>query len=72
MTEDFVECTEVIGKEVCNLRIYADSGDGPEVQIEFTDGTSFNCCFNSRPTFEARLLRAGAGEPLVLRRFDDQ
>ena len=72
MTEDFVECNEAVGKTVSSLKVFRDSGDGPEVQIDFSDGTSFNCCFNSKPTFEATLLRAGAGEPEVLRRFDDQ
>lgn len=71
MTEDFVECKQAIGKTVSSLRVYRDSGDGPELQIDFSDGTSFNCSFASKPTFEASLIRPGAGEPEVLQRFND-
>ncbi len=69
MNEDFVECQEAKGKTITSLRIFRDSGDGPELHIEFTDGTSFNCCFNSKPVFEANLLRTGVGEPEILRQL---
>ena len=72
MTEDFIECKEAVGKTVSSLRVYRDSGDGPELQIDFSDGTSFNCSFTSRPTFEANLLRSGAGEPEIIQRYDDK
>ena len=71
MTEDFIECAEAVGKTVSSLKIYRDCGDGPELQIDFSDGTSFNCCFNTKPSFEATLHRAGVGEPAIIRRFEE-
>ena len=72
MIEDFVECAEAVGKTVASLKLFRDSGDGPELQIDFTDGTSLNCCFNTKPSFEATLLRAGVGEPEILRKIVDK
>ncbi len=62
MTEDFVECPEVAGKTIKTLRIYKDTGDGNELQIDLTDGSSFNCCFSVKTNIEASLLRPGPGE----------
>jgi hypothetical protein len=44
MREDYVECADLSGKTIQTLRIYKDTGDGTEIQIELTDGTSFSCC----------------------------
>ena len=41
MREDYVECADLSGKTIQTLRIYKDTGDGTEIQIELTDGTSF-------------------------------
>jgi hypothetical protein len=68
--ENFVECAELTGKTIQSLRIYRDSGDGNELQIDLTDGTSFNCCFSTKTNIEASMLRAGAGEPETLRKYD--
>jgi len=70
MTHDYVECAELSGKTIQSLRIYKDTGDGTELQIDLTDGTSFFCSFNVQPVVEANLIRAGAGEPEVLRKYD--
>lgn len=70
MTEDFVECRALTGKTIQTLRIYRDTGHGNELQIDLTDGTSFNCCFCTRTNIEASMLRAGAGEPESLHKYD--
>ncbi len=70
MKEDFVACPEVSGKTVVALKIFRDTGDGNECQIEFTDGTSFNLCFGVKPTIEANLIRPGVGEPEKLHRYE--
>jgi hypothetical protein len=49
MTDDYVECSQVSGKTIQSLRIYKDTGDGTELQIDLTDGTSFMCSFSVRP-----------------------
>ena len=73
MNEDFVECKQAVGKTVSSLKLFRDSGDGPELQIEFSDGTSFNCSFNSKPVFEASLLRTtGGGQPEVIEHLSNQ
>ncbi len=69
MACDYVECAEVVGKTILALRIYKDTGDGTELQIDFPDGTSFTCCFSPKPVFEASLIRPGVGHPEVLRTY---
>gem|GEM_PF-1489567 len=54
ITDDFVECSQVSGKTIQSLRIYKDTGDGTELQIDLTDGTSFSCSFSVKPVVEAR------------------
>jgi hypothetical protein len=70
MNERSIECPEVAGKQVACLRIYKDTGEGTEIQIEFQDGTCFNCCFAAKPTVEASIIRPGTGTPEVLRRYE--
>ena len=70
MKDDFAECTEVSGKTIQSLRIFKDTGDSTELQIDLTDGTSFSCCLNVKPTIEASVIRSGAGEPAVLHKYD--
>lgn len=63
MKDDFVECLELAGKTIQTLRVFKDTGDGNEVQIELTDGTSFNLCFSAKMAIEASVIRAGIGTP---------
>lgn len=69
MAEGYVECPELKGKIVGNLRIYNNSGDSQEVLIDFTDGTSFSCCFEVKANTKASLFRGGVGTPEVLREY---
>jgi hypothetical protein len=70
MTGDYVECSDMSGKTIQALRIYKDTGDGTELQIDLTDGTSFSCSFLAKSVVEASLIRAGSGEPQVLHKYD--
>jgi hypothetical protein len=70
MKDDFVECLELAGKTIQTLRVFKDTGDGNEVQIELTDGTSFNLCFAAKMTIEASVLRAGIGSPETLHTYN--
>jgi hypothetical protein len=70
MQEDYVECPELSGKTIQILRIYKDTGDGTNVEIQLTDGTSFSCCLSNQPTVTASLYRGGVGTPETLRSYE--
>lgn len=70
MKEDYVACAELSGKTIQTVRIYKDGSDGTELQIEFTDGTSFSCCVAHPPAVTASLHQCGAGTPKVLRDYE--
>ena len=70
MQGDYIECPELSGKTIQMVRIHRDSGDGTDVQIELTDGTSFTCCLSNQPAVKASLYRGGVGTPETLHRYD--
>jgi len=63
---DYVECPELSGKMIQALRIHKNSGDGAEIQIDLTDGTSFSCSLCNQQTVKAALYRGGIGSPKTL------
>ncbi len=70
MSENYVECPEICGKTIKMVRIYKDDGDGTEMQIDLTDGTSFSCSFCVKPILEASVVRTNASVPEVLHTYD--
>lgn len=70
MNDDYIECVELAGKTINSLRIYRDTGDGVEMQIDLADGTSFSCSFCVAPKLEASLIRTGIGAPEILHTYD--
>ena len=70
MPEDYIDCPEMAGKTIQLLRIHKSAGDGPSVQIELTDGTSFTCYVSVRPTVEASLYKGGVGTPETIRAYE--
>ena len=62
-------CVELVGKVVEKFTLYEDGPYGPEIQIEFTDGTSFNACVSTRSKIEARLLHNSPSQSEVLKVF---
>jgi hypothetical protein len=68
--ENYVECSELSGKTIQTLRIYKDTGDGTNVAIELTDGTTFTCSLSHQPTVRASLYRGGAGTPQTIREYE--
>jgi len=70
MEQDYVECPELSGKTIQTLRIYRDTGDGTDVAIELTDGTSFTCSLSHEPTVKASLYKGGVGTPQMIRDYD--
>jgi hypothetical protein len=70
MKEGCVECPELAGKTIRTLRIYKDCGEGTEMQIDLTDGTSFSCSLSHQPTVKAALYRGGVGGPDIIHDYD--
>jgi hypothetical protein len=68
--ENYVECPELSGKTIQALRIYKDTGDGTDVQIELTDGTTFTCSLSHQPSVRASLYRGGVGTPQTIRDYE--
>ena len=62
-------CDELVGKIIRSCSLYKDGPYGPEVLIEFTDGTVFNTCLKTSATLEAKLLRKSADEAELLKDF---
>ena len=60
-------CEELVGKVVADFLMYEDAPYGPEMQIEFTDGTIFNSCLKTTSTLESKLLQKELGEAEHLR-----
>ena len=64
-----VECKEFVGKVVSSFTIYEDKSDGPEICIEFTDGTVFSSCLKTSISLEAKMTRDDGGRPRLLKDF---
>jgi hypothetical protein len=64
-----VDCKEFVGKVVNAFTIYEDSSDGPEICIEFTDGTVFSSCLKTSTSLDAKMTRDDGGRPRVLKDY---
>jgi hypothetical protein len=64
-----VECKELNGKVVRALTLFEDGSYGPEISIDFTDGTNFSVCLGTRFTLEAKCTRDDGGQPVVLKDY---
>jgi hypothetical protein len=70
MQEGYVECSELSGKTIQAVRIFKDTGDGTDVQIDLTDGTSFTCSLCHQPAVKASLYKGGVGTPETIRNYE--
>ncbi len=70
ISDEYIECSEICGKTIQMLRIYKDQGDGTELQIDFTDGTSFSGSFCVSTVVEARLIRSGISVPEIIQKYE--
>ena len=61
-----IECKDLAGKIVRSITLFEEGTDGPEVSIDFEDGSSFNACLGVRMTLEAKWTRDEGGQPQVL------
>lgn len=70
MNENYVECPELSGKTIQTLRIYKDAGDGTEMHLDLTDGTSFSYSVCNTSTVKATLYKGGVGTPQVIHDYE--
>jgi hypothetical protein len=64
-----IECKELTGKVIRQCTIFEDGSDGPDLQIDFTDGTSFTVSLKTDVSVEAKCLRVEGGQPQVLKDY---
>ena len=64
-----IHCKEVAGKVVRSITLFEDGSDGPEISIDFEDGSNFNACLGVRMTLEAKLTRDEGGQPELLQDY---
>jgi hypothetical protein len=64
-----IECKDLAGKVVRSLTIFEDGKDGPEVSIDFEDGSNFYASLGVKMTLAAKWTRDDGGQPQVLRDF---
>jgi hypothetical protein len=64
-----IHCKELTDKVVRLVSIYEDGMYGPEVHIEFSDGTTFSACLKAHFFIEAKYIHDQGGEPMVLRDY---
>jgi hypothetical protein len=64
-----IHCKELTDKVVRLVTIYEDGTYGPEVHIEFTDGTTFSACLKTNVSIEAKYIHDQGGEPCILRDY---
>lgn len=60
------ECKELAGKVVRSVTLFEEGSYGPEVSIDFEDGSNFNACLGVKMTLEAKWTRDTGGQPQVL------
>jgi hypothetical protein len=61
-----IECNELTNKVIRRCTIYDDGAYGPEVTLEFTDGTVFSAYLRTKTSIEAKYVRDEGGQPCVL------
>ncbi len=72
MSDREIPVPEVEGKTIRTMRLTLTSSAETEIQIDFTDGTSFTSSTCPRVEFDAELYIGGSGEPQIIKKYVDQ
>jgi hypothetical protein len=64
-----IECKDLAGKVIRSVTLLEEGSNGPEVSIDFEDGSNFNVCLGVRMTLAAKWTRDDGGEPQVLKDY---
>lgn len=72
MSDREIQVPEVEGKTIRSMRLTTTSSAETEIQIDFTDGTSFTSSTCPRVEFDAELYIGGSGEPQIIKKYGEQ
>lgn len=64
-----IQIPDVEGKTIRSMRLMLSHSSETEVEIDFTDGTSFSSTTRQQLHLSAELYIGGTGEPQVLKTF---
>lgn len=64
-----IECKDLAGKVVQAVTLFEDGRDGPEISIDFEDGSTFHACLGMKTTLEAKLTLDEGGQPQMLKDY---
>jgi hypothetical protein len=64
-----IDCKDLAGKIIRSVTIFDEGDDGPEVSIDFEDGSNFNICLAVKTMLEAKLTLDEGGQPEVLKDY---
>jgi hypothetical protein len=64
-----IDCKDLAGKVIRSVTIFDEGDDGPEVSIDFEDGSNFNICFAVKTMLEAKWTLDEGGQPKVLKDY---
>ena len=64
-----IDCKDLAGKVVRSITHFEEGSDGPEISIDFEDGSNFNACLGVKMTLEAKWTRDDGGQPQVLKDY---
>ena len=67
-----IECKELAGKVIRLFTIFEDGHYGPDIQIEFTDGTRFSACLKTAISIESIYSQDQGGQPEILRDYSSR
>jgi hypothetical protein len=72
MSDRTILVPEVEGKTISSMRFYLTGPSGEaEVDIDFTDGTSFSSRTSPKMEFSAEFYIGGIGFPQIIRRYGE-
>ncbi len=64
-----IECNDLAGKVIRSITLFETGSAGPEVSINFEDGSNFNVCLGVKMTLEAKWTHDDGGQPQVLKDY---
>ena len=64
-----IECKDLAGKVIRSVSLFEEGSYGPEVSIDFEDGSNSNVCLGIKATLEAKWTRDDGGQPQVLKDY---
>jgi hypothetical protein len=64
-----IECKDLAGKVVRSVTLFEDGRGGPEISIDFEDGSTFTASLGVKTTLEAKLTLNEGGLPQMLKDY---